>query len=287
VKQNEGRAATLLRDVAKVTDSTMPQEYDRINQRRIVSITANVVGEDLGRAVNKIEDAITAAGAPPRGVKVGDDLGHIRGQVPPMRQMFSGLASGLGLAVVVVFLMLTAYFQSVKLAFVSVAPTPAVVAGVAFALYVTNTTLNIQSFMGAIMAVGVAVANAILLVTFAEKARQAGVGAADGARIGAQDRLRSILMTSCAMIVGMVPMALGLGQGGEQSAPMGRAVIGGLLMATVATLLVLPAVFTVVMGSDKIGSPSLHPDDPDGACYAPETPAEAGHSHGHGTLPAT
>src|SRR5208337_2021178 len=118
VKQNAVGPATLLRDVAKISDSTMPQEYDRINQRRIVSITANVVGEDLGRAVRRIEAAITAAGDPPRGVKVGDDLGHIRGQVPAMRQMFSGLASGMGLAVVVVFLMLTAYFQSFKLALV-------------------------------------------------------------------------------------------------------------------------------------------------------------------------
>ncbi len=152
---------------------------------------------------------------------------------------------------VVVFLMLTAYFQSIKLAFVSVATTPAVVAGVAFALYITHTTLNIQSFMGAIMAVGVAVANAILLVTFAENARQTGIGAAEGARTGAEERLRPILMTSCAMIAGMVPMALGLGEGGEQSAPLGRAVIGGLSVATGATLLILPAVFTVVMGSSQ------------------------------------
>ncbi len=158
-------------------------------------------------------------------------------------------------------------------------PTPAVLAGVAVALYITKTTLNIQSFMGTIMAVGVAVANAILLVTFAEKARQTGAGAAYGARTGSEERLRAILMTSGAMIVGMIPMALGLGQGGEQSAPMGRAVIGGLLAATVSTLLVLPAVFAVVMGSNKIGSSSLHPDDPDGTCYAPET---AGASHAHG-----
>jgi multidrug efflux pump subunit AcrB len=286
VKENEGQAATLLRDVARVNDSTMPQEYDRINQRRIVSITANVVGEDLGRAVRHIEDAITAAGEPPRGVKVGNDLGHIRGQVPAMRQMFGGLATGLVIAVIVVFLLLTAYFQSIKLALVSVAPVPAVVAGVAFALYLTGTTLNIQSFMGAIMAVGVAVANAILLVTFAEKARREGMGAAEGARFGAEDRMRAILMTSCAMIVGMIPPALGLGQGGEQSAPMGRAVIGGLLAATVATLLILPAVFTVVMGSGGVRSPSLHPDDADGAYYAPETPEGVALAHGHERWPA-
>ena len=279
VKQNEGSGATLLRDVAKITNSTMPQEYDRINQRRIVSITANVVGDDLGRAVGRIEAAITAAGNPPRGVKVGDDLGHIRGQVPAMRQMFSGLGTGLAMAVVVVFLLLTAYFQSIKLAFVSVATTPAVIAGVALALYLSHTTLNIQSFMGAIMAVGVAVANAILVVVFAEKARQSGMGAGEGALIGAEERFRAILMTSCAMIAGMVPLALSLGEGGEQSAPMGRAVIGGLIAATVATLLVLPIIFTVVMGSSKTGSSSLHPDDVEGAYYAPDIVPAEGHAH--------
>ena len=278
VKQNETGGATLLRDVAKITDSTMPQEYDRINQRRIVSITANVVGEDLARAVAHIEEAITAAGDPPRGVKVGDETGHIRGQVPAMRQMFSGLASGLVMAVLMVFLMLTAYFQSIKLAFVSVSTIPAVIAGVAVALFATHTTVNIQSFMGAIMAVGVAVASAILLVAFAEKARLTGVGAANGALSGAEERFRAILMTSCAMIAGMIPLALSLGSGGEQSAPLGRAVIGGLLAATVATLLILPAIFAVVMGSSKIGSPSLHPDDEDGT-YTPLNPRKRWFTH--------
>jgi multidrug efflux pump subunit AcrB len=282
VKNNKESAATLLRDVAKVGYSTMPQEYDRINQRRIVSITANVVGEDLGRAVRRIEAAITAAGDPPRGVKVGDDLGHIRGQVPAMKQMFTGLASGLAGAVVVVILLLTAYFQSLRLALVSVATTPAVVAGVAFALYITHTTLNTQSFMGAIMAVGVAVANAILLVTFAENARQTGVGAAKGAQTGAEERLRPILMTSCAMVAGMIPMALGLGEGGEQSAPLGRAVIGGLAVATAATLLILPAVFTVVMGGAGSGSASLDPRDPESRFYRADNPESAGQAHAAG-----
>jgi len=135
--------------------------------------------------------------------------------------------------------------------------------------------------MGAIMAVGVAVANAILLVTFAENARQTGIGASEGARKGAEERLRPILMTSCAMVAGMVPMALGLGEGGEQSAPLGRAVIGGLVVATGATLLILPAVFSVVMGSSKIGTASLHPDDPDSPYFAPEAPAGAIQHHGH------
>jgi hypothetical protein len=161
------------------------------------------------------------------------------------------------------------------------------------------------------MAVGVAVANAILLVTFAENARQTGIGAAAGARTGAEERLRPILMTSCAMIAGMIPMALGLGEGGEQSAPLGRAVIGGLAVATGATLLILPAVFSVVMGGSKaaadwanllpwgtlrfivrlvvgptrVGTASLHPDDADSPYYTPELAGEAGLLHGHAHVP--
>src|SRR5205823_2496710 len=145
------------------------------------------------------------------------------------------------LAVVAIFILLTAYFQSPKLALVAVSAVPAVLAGVAVALAVTGTTLNIQSFMGAIMAIGVAVANAILLVTFAERhRREDGAGSAAAAVRGAEHRLRPILMTSFAMLAGMVPMALALGEGGEQTAPLARAVIGGLCAATLTTLLILP-----------------------------------------------
>ena len=151
-----------------------------------------------------------------------------RGQIPPMLEMQSGLAIGLGLAVVAVFLLLMANFQSVRLALVAVSTAPAVVAGVALMLFVTGTTLNIQSFIGAIMAIGVAMANAILLVTFAETQRQEGYRRADAAIEAPSSRLRAILMTSCAMIAGMLPMALALGEAGQQNAPLGRAVIGGL-----------------------------------------------------------
>ena len=257
-KLPDGRGVALLRDLARLEPTTMPQEFDRLNQKRMVTITANVVGEDLGRAAGRIDKAIKAAGEPPRGVRL-----EVRGQVPPMREMFQGLASGLGLAVVVIFLLLAAYFQSIRLALVATATVPAVVSGVAVILLATHTTLNVQSFMGAIMAVGVAVANAILLVTFAERARQTGQPALQAALTGASERLRPILMTSFAMIIGMVPMALGLGEGGEQSAPLGRAVIGGLAFATLSTLLVLPTVFALAMGRSRIGSVSLHPSDPE------------------------
>jgi multidrug efflux pump subunit AcrB len=126
----------------------------------------------------------------------------------------------------------------------------------------TGTSLNIQSFMGAIMAIGVAVANAILLVTFAEEYRRAGNAARDAALHGAKTRMRPILMTSMAMIAGMVPMALALGEGSQQTAPLGRAVIGGLLFATAATLLILPLVFSLVQQHAGVRSPSLDPEDP-------------------------
>ncbi len=139
-----------------------------------------------------------------------------------MEEILRGLAIGLGMSIVVILLLLTANFQSVRLALVVVSTAPAVVAGVVLMLWLTGTTVNLQSFMGAIMAIGVAVANAILLVTFAEGHRREGsAGAGEAAVEGARGRLRPILMTSCAMIAGMVPMALGWGEGGEQTAPLG------------------------------------------------------------------
>jgi len=249
--------------------------------KRMVSLTANVVGDDLGHVAEQIDRAIAAAGDAPEGVSV-----EVRGQVVPMRQMFGalagggvfeGLTGGLILAIAVILLLLTAYFQSVRLALVVVSTTPAVVGGVVLALLLTRTTLNIQSFMGAIMAVGVAVANAILLATFAEQNRREGQDAKKAAVDGAKHRLRPILMTSCAMIAGMIPLALGLGEGGEQTAPLGRAVIGGLLVATFATLFVLPSVFIMVLGRAGTESVSLDPDDPQSA-YHDEAAAQNGRS---------
>jgi multidrug efflux pump subunit AcrB len=252
----------LLQDVARIEEGKMPGEYDRYNMRRLVSFMANVEGEDLGRVAGKIDQAIRDAGERPRGVEV-----DVRGQIEPMRQMFEGLAIGLGLAVLAIFLLLTGYFQSVRLALTVMATAPAVIAGVALMLFATNTTLNIQSFMGAIMAIGVATANAILLVTFAEKARRRGDVPLQAALDGARHRLRPILMTSFAMVAGMMPMALALGEGGQQVAPLGRAVIGGLIAATITTLLVLPAIFAAVQGGNSTVSVSLDPEDPDSRFY--------------------
>jgi len=248
----------LLRDVAQVKPGTMPGEYDRYNMKRSVSLTANLAGEDLGRVAGRVRRAIEHAGAPPKGATV-----DLRGQIKPLDEILRGLAIGLGMSIVVILLLLTANFQSVKLALVVISTAPAVVAGVVVMLWVTGTTVNLQSFMGAIMAIGVAVANAILLVTFAEAHRRdEGAKAGPAAVAGAQARLRAILMTSCAMTAGMVPMALGLTEGGEQTAPLGRAVIGGLVAATLATLTVLPTVFALVQGGAGRQSASLDPDDP-------------------------
>ena len=170
--QRLGNSQLLLRDVAQVSSGTMPGQYDRYNMKRVVSLTANITGSDLGRVAGQIDRAIARAGQPPAGSTV-----QVRGQVVPMREILRGLAFGLGMAIVVILLLLTANFQSVRLAVVVVAATPSVVAGVAVALWLTGTTLNLQSFMGAIMAIGVAVANAILLVTFAEHSRKEGASA--------------------------------------------------------------------------------------------------------------
>jgi multidrug efflux pump subunit AcrB len=252
---SDGKA--LLGDLARIENATIVGEYDRVNGQRMVTLTANVSGEDLGRALNHVNQAIAQAGEPPRGATVG-----IRGQIAAMRETFTNITAGLVVAVVVIFLLLAANFQSLRLAVVVVSTVPAVLAGVMLMLLLTGTTLNIESFMGAIMAVGVAVANAILLVTFAEHRRRDGGSPLNAAIDAARSRMRPVLMTSAAMIAGMIPMALALGEGAEATAPLGRAVIGGLAAATLATLIVLPSVYSLVQQSASVASPSLDPDDP-------------------------
>jgi multidrug efflux pump subunit AcrB len=251
-----GAQRPLVGDVAQVSYGTMVGEYDRYNQQRMVTITANVEGSDLGSAANEVNAAIKRAGDAPKGSRV-----DVRGQVPQMEQTRSGLQLGLLIAIVAIVLLLTAFFQSPRIALVVLSTIPAVLTGVAITLWLTGTTLNVQSFMGAIMAIGVSVANAILLVTFAEASRRDGLAPAEAARFGAVSRLRPILMTSFAMIAGMIPIALAFGQGGEQTAPLGRAVIGGLAASTIAVLTILPLTFAIVQRRASRESVSLHPDD--------------------------
>jgi len=271
--EHRGTQQILLRDVtSRIAAGTMPGQYDRYNMKREITLTANIAGADLGTVARQIsriladvqqrddaeKDELEKQGAKP--VRVVHEL---RGQIPPMRSMLGGLGVGLLLAVVVIFLMLAANFQSLRLSLAAVSTAPAVISGVVLVLLVTGTTLNVQSFIGAIMAIGVAMANAILLLTFAERQRHEGKPADVAAVIGATGRLRPILMTSFAMMAGMLPMALALGEAGHQSAPLGRAVVGGLAAATAATLLLLPACYALLLARAGRESASLDPDDPE------------------------
>ncbi len=253
---------TQLTDVAGIKLGTMPGLIERYNGQRVVSLTANIHGLTLGEAAQKLNAALARVGAPPRGVSV-----RFRGQIPPLEQTISGLRVGLLLAVLVIFLLLSANFQSVRLALAIVLTIPAVLCGVLLMLRITGTTLNVQSFMGAIMAIGIAVANSILLVTFAEHSRREGMPLFDAAREGAGGRLRAVLMTASAMIFGMLPMAIGIGEGGAQAAPLARAVIGGLLVSTFATLSMLPSIYVILQSRASIASPSLNPMDPTSRYY--------------------
>ena len=255
--------SVLLRNLATISQGTSVGTYERYNMARVVSITANIYGSDLGTAMRDVRRVVTELGKPadPR-LKV-----DYRGQIVPLDQLLDGFRSGIIIAVIVIFLLLAANFQSLRLSFAVVSTVPAVLTGVVVTLWLTGTTLNIQSAMGAIMAVGVAVANAILLVTFAEQRRVSTASPVTGAIEGASSRLRPILMTSFAMIAGMMPLALGLGESGDQTAPLGRAVVGGLALATLATLFVLPSVFAILT-TKKVRSPSLDPDDPASVHYA-------------------
>ena len=246
-------APTLLGDVADVTFGEAVGEYHRYNMQRMVTITANIVGEDLGAAAGKVRAVLASLPEPPRGVSV-----HVRGQIAPMELMVSSLEQGLGLAIVAVFLLLAAYFQSLRVALVVTMAIPSVLAGVSVALMLTGTTLNIQSFMGAIMAIGVSVADSILLCTFAEKYRVGGMSSVEAAVEAARSRMRPILMTSVVMIAGMTPLALGA----AQTAPLGIAVIGGLVASTLTALIVIPSVFAIVQRRASAGSASIDPEDP-------------------------
>jgi multidrug efflux pump subunit AcrB len=251
-----------LHNVAYLRETTGPEEVYRYNMRRAVSVTASAGTQDLGKVRQAVLAGIADAGRPPRGVNV-----DVRGQLQTLDLVQTNLATGLAAAVLAIFLLLVGYFQSVKLTLVAVAAVPATLLGVGLVLWATGTTLNLQSFMGAIMALGVSVANAILLVTFAERSRMTHGGSVRAAVEGGRARLRPILMTSLAMIAGMLPLALGFGEGGDQTAPLGRAVVGGLAASTLATLLILPAVFAVAQRRATVAGSSMDPDDPHSGYY--------------------
>lgn len=252
---NEENKKVYLRDVANLSLQQSPAEFDRLNQQRFVTVTANIHDRDLGTAVEALDQAIASLGELPAGVTI-----LRRGQVETLDQTLGELQLGLLIAFVAIFLMLSASFQSFRIAAVTVSILPAVLAGSILLLLLVGHTLNIQSYMGMIMSVGVAVANAILFVTNAEDLRKSGDASAHFN--AASNRLRPILMTSFAMIAGMIPMALGLGEGGDQIAPLGVAVIGGLILSMISTLVFLPLVYRTFVGKHAFSSVSLNPLDP-------------------------
>jgi multidrug efflux pump subunit AcrB len=247
-----GNSATTvpLRSFASVSPGSLIGQYDRYNMARTISVTANIHGSDLGAVAAAIEKSLASL-SPPQGTSFA-----IRGQIQPMKDLQSGLRTGLISAIIAILLLLVASFQSVRLALAVITTIPAVILGVYLSLWCFHSTLNVQSFMGAIMSTGVAVANAILMVTFAHRAHQLGLPRHAAALAGATSRLRPILMTSLAMIAGMIPMAFGGGQAG----PLGKAVLGGLTMGTLATLFLLPAAFAL-LSNPNASSASLDPDD--------------------------
>ena len=268
-----GSAHALLRDVATVKEGKTPGEIDHFNSQRTISVDANVAGDDLGKAADEVEGAIASLGVAPGGTSIA-----MHGQVEQLKKTMESLRDGLLLSIAVVLLLLAANYQSLREPLAVLMMVPAVLAGVTLALFITGTTLNVQSMMGAIMAVGVSVANAVLIVTLARDRWFAGE-AQEAAAIGAaRGRLRPILMTSLAMVVGMIPTAAAIGEGGEQSAPLGRAVIGGLLASTLATLVFLPAIYVAFGRKGKARCPSLDPDDAPAARAVVNAPSEGAHA---------
>ncbi|MCX2583937.1 efflux RND transporter permease subunit [Pedobacter sp. MR22-3] len=255
-------ARPVLSDVATITADTTYGENDNVGAMPFLSVTANLYHTDLGTATKDVNKAIADIGELPRGLNISAiGLGKV------LTETLDSLQSGLLVAIVVIFLMLAANFQSFKVPLVILATVPAVILGALLLLTLTGSTLNLQSYMGIIMSVGVSIANAVLLITNAEHLRKHNGNALESAREAAALRLRPIIMTSVAMIVGMMPMAIGHGEGGGQVSPLGRAVIGGLLASTFAVLIILPLVFTWVQGKETTDSMSLDPEDEESVHY--------------------
>ncbi|MBL7234732.1 efflux RND transporter permease subunit [Komagataeibacter oboediens] len=233
-------APTLLDNVATITRGVRQNVISHSNIAPTLDIDASVEGQDLGtiaRAVNRVIDRH-------RGELTAGNTIEILGQIDSMNAAFSRLEIGLLVAAIAVYLLMVVNFQSWMDPFVVVMGLPGAMCGIVFMLFVTGTTFSVPSLMGAIMSVGVASANSILLVTFAKESRADGLNAVEAAMAAGRARLRPILMTSLAMVIGMLPMSLGLGDGGEQNAPLGRAVIGGLMIGTCATLFVVPWLYS-------------------------------------------
>lgn len=252
----------VLGDVATITPTKTLGESYNLGTMGYTTVTANVHKSDLGRAQKDIETAIASLGELPKGVNV-----QVAGMTPVLDDTMKNLASGLLIAVVVIFLMLAANFQSFRVSFVILTTVPFVILGSLILLNLTGSTLNLQSYMGVIMAVGVSIANAVLLISNAETLRLKSGNAMQAALGAANLRIRPIIMTTLAMTAGMLPIAIGFGEGGDQVSPLGRAVIGGLIASTFSVLVLLPLVFAWVQNKATILSPSLDPEDKNSTHY--------------------
>ncbi len=236
-----------LRNLATVTRGIEPAVVNHYTVQRVMDVNAAVSGRDLGSASADVEKAIASLGRLPPGTHV-----VIRGQSQAMRESFASLEGGLVLAIILVYLLMVSNFQSWLEPFIIILAAPGALAGVLWMLVLTGTTLNVESLMGAIMAIGVGVANANLVITFANELREEGYSPVAAAIEAGRIRLRPVIMTALAMILGMLPMALALGAGSELNAPLGRAVIGGLIAATGMTLFAVPAVYSI-FSRDLVG----------------------------------
>ena len=238
--------ASQTQSLGNIATMTTENRYNLINHytvQRVMDVTANVEGRDLGSVTRGIGSKIAGLGKLPQGMHI-----FVRGQSDVMNNSFKTLGLGLILAIALVYLLMVVLFQSWLDPFIIMMAIPGAFAGILWMLAITGTTINVVSLMGSIVAVGIAVSNSILLVSFANEVRVAdpALTPLQAALEAGKTRLRPVLMTAIAMILGMVPMALGTGAGGEQNAPLGRAVIGGLLMATVVTLFIVPVVYSIL-----------------------------------------
>jgi len=249
-----GQPRPVLADVATFSIDTLPGEYARSGPRRFVTVSANIHHQDLGNATKSVEKVIAGLGQAPKGL-----VTEVKGMSSLLTETLNSLQLGLGIAIVVIFLLLAANYQSFKLSLVILSTVPAVIVGSIALLLLTGSTLNLQSYMGIIMSTGISVANAILIVTNAERLRWEYREVRQAALESAALRLRPVLMTSFAMVAGMVPMALGTGEAGEQVAPLGRAVIGGLIASTLAALYIVPQVYVLLQKNTPYSDPSLLP----------------------------
>jgi multidrug efflux pump subunit AcrB len=239
-------ATQLLSNVATISQTVESAVVNHYDIQRVIDVDCGVDGRDLGGASKAVQAAINSLGHLPPGMRI-----KIRGQSQAMHESFSALELGIVLAIILVYLLMVANFQSWLEPFVIMMAVPGALAGVLWMLALTGTTINVESLMGAIMAVGVGVANGNLVIIFANELREQGYTPVAAAIEAARTRLRPVIMTALAMVLGMLPMALALGEGGEQNAPLGRAVIGGLVVATLMTLFVVPAVYSTFGRSVK------------------------------------